>query len=426
MEQGELLILGANMKEGYSSHTSILLPEATVALFCNDDQTNNVFGSVAQDWRFARVKFDLHDGDVETATEYYSEYESPDLIIVQTDKIEDDFSSRLEALSSQCDERTAAVVIGPVNDVDLYRELIGMGVSDYLVRPLDAETFANNIAATLISRMGESDSRLIAVIGAKGGIGATCIAEALAWGVSDQLDQKTFLMDAASGWSTLSVGMNFEPTTTLSEAVRAATQGNEDSLTRMVHKASDNLSILSSGGDVMLDDEVDPHSYEQLIDHFLITHPILIADLSGAGSAVKRTVLSRAHKVIVLTSPVLSSVRATRTLLQEIKGLHGGTLDHVNLVVNMQGLASKQEVPKDQIEEGVGHDVSLCLSYEPAVFVGSESEGKKLAEYKGGGIIIEKILPLVRELVSVKAKAIDGNKGDEGIGALLRKLRGRA
>src|SRR5690606_23129711 len=110
----------------------------------------------------------------------------------------------------------------PVNDVNLYRKLIGMGVSDYLVKPVQQEELSNDIAASLIERIGASGSRLIVMMGAKGGVGTTVLSEGLAWGLSEDLGQKTFFLDAAGGWSTLPVGMDFEPATTLADALRAA------------------------------------------------------------------------------------------------------------------------------------------------------------------------------------------------------------
>lgn len=381
---------------------SVLLPEASVTLFSNDRQSHEVFTSISDDWRFARVVTDARAGSVEDAIAFYNEYESPDLIIIQTETIEGDLSARLEELSLHCGEHTSAIIVGPVNDVDLYRDLMAMGVSDYLVQPLQLQSFSDNIAATLLDKMGETDSRLIALIGAKGGVGTTSVSEAMAWGISEELGQKTLLMDAACGWSTLSVGMNFEPSTTLTEAVRAAVDGNDDSLTRMLFQAGSSLSVLTSGGDIMLEDAPNENDFETLIDHFLVSYPVVIADLSSASSNLQRAVLRRAHEVFVVTSPALASVRASRTLVQEIKDIRGGMADNIDVIVNMCGLAAKQEVSKAQIEDGLGFDVAQTIPFDPALFVGSESEGRALLDQKEGKPIVYKLMPLVQDIVSSK------------------------
>ena len=123
----------------HNQATSILLPPAGVAVFSNDGDSVVAAEALAADWRFARVDVQVHAGGVDEAIGVYAEQDSPELLIVQTDVIDDGFTAKLEQLAGSCTEGTAAIVIGPDNDVNLYRKLIDMGVSDYLVRPLQAD-----------------------------------------------------------------------------------------------------------------------------------------------------------------------------------------------------------------------------------------------------------------------------------------------
>lgn len=411
------------MSEEEKSYTSVLLPSARVALFTTDADTKQAFHGAESDWRFARVALESHEGDVEFATKHYQANAAPELVIIQTETIDDGFSDKLEALAGHLSENTSAIVIGPVNDVHLYKKLAAMGVSDYLVKPVTTETLAEDIATTLIEQIGVAESRMIALLGAKGGVGVTTIAEALAWHVSGDLDQKTFLLDAAGGWSTLSVGMQFEPSTTLAEAVRAASEGNEDSLTRMIHKANEKLFILSSGGDVMLDDNVDSTKYEVLLEYLMGLYPVVIVDLSGATAALKRTVLTRAHKTSLVTSPLLPSVRAARTLLQEIKELRGGEMGDVELILNMHGYSTKAEVPKAQIQDALEQDISITIPFKPDLFVSTESEATKLGEQKDGTDIMTDLLKSISKFLSVNMADNANDDKKSGIGNLLTKLK---
>ena len=182
--------------------TSILLPAAGVAVFSNDKATLDSAKGIGDDWRFARVHTTTHKGDVQSAIDMYTEAASPDLVMIQTDVIDEGFTNQLAELAGHCNEGTAAIVIGPDNDVNLYRKLIDMGVSDYLVRPLETEQIAEIVAKTLIEKLGVSGSRLIAFIGSKGGVGTSTLAQVAAWCTAENLDQKTLFMDAAGGWST--------------------------------------------------------------------------------------------------------------------------------------------------------------------------------------------------------------------------------
>lgn len=415
------------MSDESDSYTSVLLPAAEIALFTKDPDSRQAFEALGADWRFARVVLTVHEGDVDAAAAMYKSAASPALVIVQTDDIDNGFSEKLESLAGSCSEGTSAIVVGPVNDVNLYRRLVGMGVSDYLVKPLKTAQLASDIAATLIEQIGASGSRLIVLMGAKGGVGTTSLAEGLAWGVSEKLGQKTFLLDAAGGWSSLSVGLNFEPSATLAEAARAAADGKADNLTRMIYKAGERLFVLSSGGDVMLDDSVDAGSYEALLDYLMAIYPVVILDLSGATAELKRTALTKAHEILLVTTPTLPSVRAARTLIQEIKELRGNNDGNLDVLVNMQGFAPKHEVSKNQIEEGLERKPAAVIPFDPALFVKAESEGRKLTEAKPGAAIMDQILPLVTGILSLPGADAGGEAGSAakkgGLSGILTKLK---
>jgi pilus assembly protein CpaE len=411
-----------------ANYVSVLLPAATVALFSRDAQSVEAFRNLAADWRFARVGLQVHDGGVAEAISAYQAARSPQLIIIQTETIDASLTEQLEALSAHCAEGTSAIVVGPVNDVNLYRRLIGMGVSDYLVKPLQGPVLANDIAKSLIDQMGAGGSRLIAMIGSKGGTGVTVLSEALAWGIADTLGQKTFLLDAAGGWSSLAVGMDFEPATTLAEAARAAAEGNRDALSRMVHSASDKLSVLSSGGDTMLEENASPENYEALLDYLMVAHPVVVADLSAASPTLKHIALSRANEIMLVTAPTLPSVRAARSLIQEIRDVRGGSDAGIDVILNMQGFAPRSEVPKNQIEQGLGRKLSAALPFDPELFVQSEAEGKKISSVRNGGAIAAQLLPIARRFTGLAAEAAnaDSGEGKKGaLGGILGKLRSK-
>ncbi|MGB4106501.1 MAG: AAA family ATPase [Alphaproteobacteria bacterium] len=415
------------MSEAVNQGTSILLPAASVAVYSRDVETLEAARNLVNDWRFARVQIQVEEGDAITATNAYKELSSPDVVIVQTDTIEEPFIKKLEDLGSQCSEGTAAIVVGPVNDVSLYRRIIGMGISDYLVRPVKTEILADVIAKTLIQSIGVSGSRLIAFVGAKGGVGASTLAQATAWGVSDILGQKTMLIDSAGGWSTTSVGMGFEPSTTLAEAARAASNKDEDSIKRMLFRASDKLSVLASGGDVMLEAPLQPEQLEELLTMLMVTYPVVIADLSHASENMVNTVVAKASQIIVVSTPTLTSLRLARSLIQEIKEHRGGDDKSIEMIINMQGMSAKSEVPKKDIEQAMEFKVSTSLPFDPTVFGALETQSRKfVTDSKSGDIVRKNLLPLVQKIISATAAEPEAGKDKSGfLGGILGKAKAK-
>lgn len=414
------------MSEADNQATSILLPDATLAIFSNDNETLEAGRQLPQDWRFARVKISIKQGGVDAAIAYYQQNTSPDLIIIQTEDIDAAFTAKLEDLSQYLEEGSAAIVIGPVNDVNLYRKLIDMGVSDYLVKPMDQSLMADAVAKTLVAKIGAADSRLIAFLGAKGGVGTTTLAAASAWSIADFLNEKTLFFDGAGGRSTSGVVFGFEPSTTLAEAVRAAEKGDEESFVRMLYPASKKLSVLASGGEVMLENNVSAAQLEGLMDMMMSKFPIVVGDFSAAPAALSKIAVARANHIVIVSTASVSSLRLARSLLQEIKEMRGGEADDVSLLINEEGLAGKNDVHYKEIQEAMEFPVSGIVPFLPEVFHGVEAEGMKLHDTKQGyDIISEIIMPLLQKGLSIHKDPITPEAASpEGVfGGLFNKLK---
>ncbi|MFK7840509.1 MAG: CpaE family protein [Bdellovibrionales bacterium] len=406
--------------------SSILLPEASIAVFSKDPETLESARQLESDWRFARVIVGVEEGGVNSAIHSYQEFESPDLVIIQTEVIDDTFTAKLEELAGHCAEGTAAIVIGPVNDVNLYRTLIDMGISDYLVKPIAADVMAEICAKTLIEKIGVKGSRLIAFVGAKGGVGASSLCHAAACGVADILDQKTFLLDTCGGWSTMSVGMGFEPLTTLAEAARVCAANDEDSFNRMIFNASDKLHVLASGSDVMLDQSIDAQQLEIMIDMLMAKYPVIMVDISNSPQDLQSLILSRANQINVVSSQSLVSLRQARSLVKEITDLRGAESDGIEFMINMQGAPSAQDVPKKDIESVLGIPVSAFVPFETKIFQNNEAKSRKLSDDKDGEQLIKShLLPVIQKVIAANydADSDDGAQKSGGIiGDLMQKL----
>lgn len=406
---------------------AVLLPAAKVALHVSDRDTLEAARSLVNDWRFARVQISIHEGSIETATQFYAEQSSPELVIVETASIEDGFTNKLEALAGHCSGDTSAVIIGPVNDVYLYRKMIDMGVSDYLVKPVAKEVLAEVISKTLIEKFGASESLLIACIGAKGGVGASTIAQSTARISAEIFDQKTMILDAAGGWSYLSISMGTEPMTNFNEMVRLSQSSDEAAFKRMIFSPSEKLSVLATGADPMLDDSVSAENYEMLLSKLMTTYPVVVADLSGASSLVKKAVLSRAHKIILVSTPSLSSLRAARSLSQEIKTLRGGSTAQLSFVINKAGEAAGKEIGRSDIEKAMELKPEAIIEYAGDIFTLAESQGKKINEIKGSEKIYAALTDFTSAILSKKKTAKNDSKAEGlGLSGLLGKLTKKA
>lgn len=401
--------------------TSILLPASRVDFFALDEGTAATAQKLQADWRFARVGIQINRSGIEAAIESYGQYASPELIIIETNDISEAFIGQLGQLAGVCAAGTDAVIIGPMNDVHLYRNLVGMGVKDYLVRPVSEQDLVNVIAKALVDKRGLGASRLVAVIGAKGGVGCTTISQVLAWIISQDLKQKTILMDAAGSSGTLGISYGLEPSTSLNEAVRIGAGGSEDDMKRIQQEVKEQLFLLVCGGDPIMTDSPDPDSFEALANRLMQKYPDVVLDLSGAAPAVQKRMLARASDVVLVSTPLLPSLRNARTLLGEIKTIRG-SLKEVQLVLNMQGLAGSEEVPAADIKSALDMEPAAKIPYAPKVFAASEATGKPAGENKAAGDIIQALMGIASAASGKEPKGGDGGGKKESPFDFLKKI----
>ncbi len=418
------------MSEHQGAVTSVLLPTSRVSIFAASDDIKAAVEVLRKDWRFTRVSIELYEGDVESAIAVYGAQESPNLVIVETLEIKDGFIDRLEVLGGSCGEDTAAVVVGPINDVYLYRKLIDMGVSDYLVRPITEQILSDLIAKILIEKLGAPGSKLVACVGSKGGVGTSNIAYLLADTIASESGQKTMLMDVAAGWSYLSVAMGTEATTTLHEVARASVSTDKESFKRMIVPVNDKLSFLATGAEPLFDDVVAPDNLELILTRLMQTYPVVVLDLSRAPTSILRTILSRANEVVVVATPTLPALRPTRGLIQEIKTLRGGSDKEIHLVVNMKGITQGQDIPDADIGTALKMKTELVIPFLPKVFTTAEMQGKLVSSIAGGKEVATTVAKFVREGLGIgkDARASDTATKDNsttGTGGLLGGLLGK-
>jgi pilus assembly protein CpaE len=190
----------------------------------------------------------------------------------------------------------------------------------------------------------------------------------------------------------------------------------------MLYQANDKLSVLATGLEPMLDSPAQIQQFEEILNLVMSSYPVVIVDLSGAIPSVKKTVLSRAHETVIVSTPTLSSLRSARTLMAEIKKSSPGADKKMDLVINMAGIAPGKEVGKADIRTAMDIDPAAVISFDAKLFIGSENEGKKVVTANGGADILQKLMPLVQKVVG-KENAAETTKPDNVLGGLFSKLK---
>jgi pilus assembly protein CpaE len=131
------------------------VPRISIDAFCEFPDTLGALEHAAADRRLSKAHVNVQSGGVPGAVKFFGDHPTPNLIIVETRGQGDEVIAELEQLATVCDETTKVVVVGRVNDVQLYRELTRR-VSEYLVAPLSTLQIIETIAGFTLPRKPRS------------------------------------------------------------------------------------------------------------------------------------------------------------------------------------------------------------------------------------------------------------------------------
>src|SRR5436305_444545 len=159
-------------------------PRVSIQAFCETVETAAAIQSAGEDRRLGKAHVKIQMGGVTAAIEAYRGSPTPNVIMLEADGRGDTILTGLDTLAEFCDAGTRVIVIGRTHDVVLYRELVRRGVSDYMLAPIGTIDVVRSICGLFSAPDAKPVGRILAVVGAKGGVGASTVPHNIAWAVA--------------------------------------------------------------------------------------------------------------------------------------------------------------------------------------------------------------------------------------------------
>ncbi len=207
---------------------------------------------------------------------------------------------KIDLLAEVCDPGTQVIVLGNVNDVQIYRSLVRQGVTDYLVPPVDAKQVLDTITGICADPNDMPPGRVIAFIGAKGGTGSSTVAHNTAWSLSKMFDDDVSVLDLDLAFGTVGLAFNLEAQQGIEDALSHPERLDEVLLERFTAKQDEHLFLLTSHGSLETDAEIDPEAFDVLLNLVRRTAPFVILDLPHLWSRWTRHALGMADEIVLM------------------------------------------------------------------------------------------------------------------------------
>jgi len=307
-------------------------------------------------------------GGLRNAIQSLSVSASPSILIVDLSESGDPLND-INALAEVCEPGTVVIAIGQVNDVRLYRDLLASGIHDYLLKPLsagqlrDALTQAQAVFSSPKNADGEGAKRHIstAIVGTRGGVGASTLATSLAWLFSEEHKAPTALLDLDVHFGTGALALDLEPGRGLTDAIDNPSRIDGLFIERAMIRANDNLSILSAEAPINSPLMTDGAAFVQLEEEFRQAFEMTVVDLPRNMLINFPHVLADVNLIVLATEMTLASARDTIRIVSWLKT--NAAHAHIMVVANkVQGGVA--EISKADFEASIERKIDFSIPYD--------------------------------------------------------------
>jgi pilus assembly protein CpaE len=395
-------------------------PRVSVQAFCDTVETAAAVQSAAEDRRLSKAHIKVQMGGMTAAIEAYRSAPTPNVIVLETDT-RNDILAGLDHLATVCDPGTRVVVIGRVNDVTLYRELVRRGVSDYVIAPVTTIDVVRSICNLFSAPEAKSVGRIIAVVGAKGGVGSSTIAHNVAWAIARDLAMDSVVADLDLAFGTAGLDYNQDPPQGIADAVFSPDRVDTAFVDRLLSKCTDHLSLLAAPATLDRVYDFGVEAFDAIFDTLRTTMPCIVLDVPHQWSGWTKRALIGADDILIVAAPDLASLRNTKNMFDLLKASRPNDRPPL-YCLNQVGVPKRPEINSGEFAKAIEIQPIVTIPFDPQMFGSAANNGQMIAEVSANHRTTEMFLQIAQRLTGrSESKKPRGSL----LSPLIEKLRGK-
>ena len=417
------------MNAPWSPSRTGTMREPFTAFVC-DDLTADALRPVAVELGWAPDK--INKGGLRNAVQTLSVSASPQILFVDLSESGDPLND-INALAEVCEPGTVVIAAGQVNDVRLFRDLVASGIQDYLLKPFSPDQLRDAFASAQavfnaprhVEASAERPHMMAAIIGARGGAGASTMATSIAWMMGDRAGRSTALLDLDVHFGTGALALDLEPGRGLTDAIENPSRIDGLFIERAMVKANDKLAILSAEAPINQPMLTDGAAFYQLQEEMRSAFETTIIDLPRAMLVQHPHLMQDVQTTVLVTELTLASARDVIRILSWLKSNAPQT--SVIVVANRVASTGPSEISRKDFESSIERKIDYTVAFDPKVVTQAAKLGKTVAEAGKGTKVGAAIAEIVDRLAAVGDEAANAGtdeKAKTAKSSLLGKLGG--
>ncbi len=371
-------------------------PRVSVQAFCETVETAAAVQAAGEDRRLVKAHVKIQMGGITAAVEAYRSAPTPNVILIEAINRPEEVLHGLDQLAEVCDAGTRVIVVGNVNDVTLYRELTRRGVSDYMIEPVTTIDIVRSICGLFSAPDAKPVGRIIAVIGAKGGVGASTVAHNVAWAIGRDLGLDAVVTDLDLAFGTAGLDYNQDPPQGIADAVFSPDRVDTAFVDRLLSKCTDHLSLLAAPATLDRVYDFGADAFDAILDSLRVSIPCVVLDLPHVWTGWTKRLLVSADDILVVAAPDLANLRNAKNLVDLLRVARPN--DHrPYYCLNQVGVPKRPEITPADFAKALEDQPLAVIPFEPQLFGTAANNGQMIAEVSSG----HKTADLFRQLAQV-------------------------
>ncbi|MGB8402225.1 AAA family ATPase [Bradyrhizobium sp.] len=371
-------------------------PRVSVQAFCVTENTAAAVRSAGEDRRLGKVHLSVQMGGMEAAVEIYDTQPTPNVIVLETEG-KSDILAGLDQLATVCDPGTRVVVIGTAHDAAPYRELVRRGVNDYVIGPVGALDVVRSICSLFSASEAISVGRIVAIVGAKGGAGASTVAHNVAWAIARDLAMDSVVIDLDLAFGTAGLDYNKDPLQGIANAVFSGDRPDTAFIDRLLSKCTDRLSLLAAPATLERVYDLGEQAFDAIFDTLRMTTPCIVLDIPHQWSGWTRRALVGADDILIVAEPDLANLRNAKNMLNLLKAARPN--DRAPLYcLNQVGMSKRPEITVREFAKAIESQPIAAIPCDPRLFGEAANNGQMIAEISARHRTTEMFLQMAHQL----------------------------
>jgi len=371
-------------------------PRVSVQAFCETVETAAAVQAAGEDRRLGKAHLKIQMGGMAAAVEAYRSAPTPNVIVLEADA-RSNILAGLDQLATVCDAGTRVIVIGRINDVTLYRELVRRGVSDYVIAPVTAIDVVRSICNLFSAPEAKAVGRIVAVVGAKGGVGASTVAHNVAWAMARDLAMDSVVADLDLAFGTAGLDYNQDPPQGIADAVFSPDRVDSAFIDRLLSKCTDHLSLLAAPATLERVYDFGDDAFDAIFDTLRTTMPCIVLDIPHQWSGWTRRSLIGADDILIVAAPDLANLRNTKNIFDLLKAARPNDRPPL-YCLNQVGVPKRPEINAAEFAKAIESEPIASIPFDPQMFGSAANNGQMIAEISANHRTTDMFLQIAQRL----------------------------